>query len=89
MKAKAKPAPQPKPAEEALTRQAKVVAEGITELRTRATLDGSAKDFNGAMVSKDDEVQILLSETTEGIEFYYIMVGRKRGFIRAEYVNDV
>ena len=40
------------------------------------------------MVSKDDEVQILLSETTEGIEFHYVMVGRKKGFIRAAYVNE-
>ena len=50
-------------------------------------INSNAKDFNGAMVSKDDEVQVLLSETTEGVEFHYILVRRKKGFIKAAYLE--
>ena len=58
-------------------------------LRVRATTDGGTKDFNGAVVWSPDEVEILTSEVKEGITFYYIKAGRKKGFINAAYVEEL
>ncbi len=90
---KAKPVPAPTPTEDvqqpAATRNAQVIADEPVCLRVRATVDGGAKDFNGASVSKGDMVEILCSETTETIEFHYIKAGRKKGFIKAEYLEEM
>jgi hypothetical protein len=50
-------------------------------------VEGGAKDFNGAIVAKGDVVEILPSESSEGTEFHYIKIGRKKGFIKAAYVE--
>ena len=77
--------PSPKPP----SRMARIVADAPVSLRVRATLDGNAKDFNGASVSSIDEVEILLDESVQGTLFHYIKAGRKKGFIKADYVEEM
>ena len=67
---------------------ATVIATEPVALRVRATTDGGSKDFNGAVVSKPDEVEILASEEVGGISFYFIKAGRKKGFLKAAYVAE-
>jgi hypothetical protein len=83
------PEPTPEPTPVMAVRMAKVVADQPVSLRVRATTDANAKDFNGAVVSSPDEVEILASEDKEGSTFYYIKAGRKKGFIKAAYVQEI
>ena len=78
------------PAEPLPVRKAVVVADEQVSLRHRATPSSDAKVFNGATVSKDDIVVIMLEEKVDGITFYYIQVDgtRKKGFVKAEYVAE-
>ena len=62
-----------------------VVADAPVSLRVRATLDSNPKDFNGALVSCLDDVEILMSETVEGTVFYYIKAGKKKGRLHQRY----
>ena len=78
-------APPPQP--ETPRRMGTVVADAPVSLRVRATLDSNPKDFNGALVSCLYDVEILMSETVEGTVFYYIKAGKKKGFIKADYIN--
>jgi hypothetical protein len=72
----------------AATAQLAVVrSEDQRELRKCATQSAAKSVFNGALVGPGDEVEILLTEEAEGITFYHIRCGRKKGFIRAEYVE--
>ena len=68
---------------------ARIVADAPVSLRVRATLDGNAKDFNGASVSSIDEIDILADESVQGTLLHYIKAGRKKGFIKAEYVKEM
>ena len=79
----------PPPEPETQQRKATIVADAPVSLRVRATLDSNSKDFNGALVCRLDEVEILMSETVEGTVFYYIKAGKKKGFIKADYVATV
>ena len=66
---------------------ATVIATEPVALRVRATTDGGSKDFNGAVVAKPDEVEILASEEVGGVSFYFIKAGRRKGFLKAAYVK--
>ena len=66
-----------------------MVADAPVTLRVRATLDGGPKEFNGAIVMKDDDVEILMTEEAEGTKFHFIKSGRKKGFIKADYIKEM
>ena len=69
-------------------RPARVIADEPVSLRVRATLDATPKDFNGALVSCHDDIEILMDETVGATQFYYVKCGRKKGFIKADYVAE-
>ena len=64
-----------------------VVADAPVSLRIAATLSTLPKVFNGATIFQGDEVEIMLEEDKESTAFYYIRDGRKKGFVKAEYVK--
>ena len=59
-----------------------VLEAGTTELRVDGTEGGK---MNGAFVMEWDEVQVL---ATNDLGFSWIKVGRKKGWLRSEYLQQ-
>ena len=63
-------------------RTTSVIVGGVTELR----IDGAeSSKMNGAFVMDWDEVQVL---ATNDLGFSWIKVGRKKGWLRSEYLQQ-
>ena len=62
-----------------------MVPDGDKSVWLRMLAKDSAP-LNGAQVSKGDEVCILDKTTVDDTEWMWIKVGRKKGWLRAEYV---
>ena len=59
-----------------------MIVGGVTELR----IDGAeSSKMNGAFVMDWDEVQVL---ATNDLGFSWIKVGRKKGWLRSEYLQQ-
>ena len=41
------------------------------------------------LVGHGEQVDILISDVAEYIDFYYVRIGRKKGWIQAKYVAAV
>ena len=64
-------------------------SDAPVELRHTSTASVEAKAFNGVLVGHGEQVDILISDVAEDIDFYYVRIGRKKGWIQAKYVAAV
>ena len=58
-------------------------------LRLRATLSDAPKEFNGASVDAGEQVEILASQSVDGVAFHHVKIGKKRGFVNAAYISVI
>ena len=60
----------------------------VVELRHTNTIGAKKSDFNSVTLAAGDCVDILLSEQAEdGTPFMFVKVGRKKGWVKASYVQ--
>ena len=63
-------------------------AQGISTLWLRTSpLDDSA--LNGVQVAAGDKVEVLARVSSDGLTFVHIKTGRKKGYVRSEYLVPV
>ena len=60
---------------------------GQLELRHSSGLSDEKRASNGVLLDHGEKVEILVQDTLDNVQFFYVKVGRKKGWIQSKYVT--